>query len=793
MESHYRRALNKFVRIAVRESARFRSPIRVGVIGIGAIAPDHLDAYEGTGIAQVVAVCDVLPKNLAGALDRRPNLRSYRDYRQMLAEIGPDIVSICTWPQLHAEVVEAAAEAGVKGILCEKPLALQLCEVDRMRSACESRGVKLAGGHQYRFHANFMRAAEVIRSGGLGTINLVRGHIRSTLANNGPHLLDAVRFILGDVPAERVTCQCRRDRGEFNRGIPAEDSASGEIRFRGDVRFEIATGDLAPGFFAIEVVGTRGSLEVGPDRLRVRGDSRMDRAPSPADCRHRQFSEFVRWVKGQLAAYGADLEASAGTAELVLALYESARKGEPVELPLKNKGDVIGQLYPQPVAETGPKETVPRELPVVSAPGGSGDRLAMDGGRRVVRGWFSGKASIGAGELANLTRVIVSRNLNCVDGLMVPELERQFAQWYGSPNAVASTSGTAAIHVALGALNLNPGDEVITTPMTDMGTVIPILACNCLPVFADIDPVTGNLTAESIAQRITPRTRAVIVVHLFGQPAELADIVELVRPRGIPLVEDCSQAHAAEYQGKRVGTFGDLGCFSLQQSKQITCGDGGVTLINRPDLAERAALFVDKGWDRKRGLRAHMFLGMNYRMTELQGAVALAQLHKLAALVQSRRQGAERLSRQLRGLTGILPPPERPGVNSSWWMYAFRVDEDRWGVSSDAFAEALLVEGVRVRREYLPEPIFQYDVLKCQRTFGESRYPFSAYPYEMPELADFPGLQEFNRRLLLIPWSHNVRAKHADSIASAIRKVAKLLAECRASKELVERPVASVL
>jgi dTDP-4-amino-4,6-dideoxygalactose transaminase len=358
---------------------------------------------------------------------------------------------------------------------------------------------------------------------------------------------------------------------------------------------------------------------------------------------------------------------------------------------------------------------------------------------------------------------------------MVPKLEREFTQWYGSHSAVASTSGTAAIHVALGALNPNPGDEVITTPMTDMGTIIPILVSNCLPVFADIDPTTGNLTAESIAQRITPRTKAVILVHLFGQPADLDGIGALLKAKGISLIEDCAQAHAAEYQGRKVGTFGDFGCFSLQQSKQITCGDGGVTLVNRPELAERAALFVDKGWDRKRGVRAHLFLGMNYRMTELQGAVALAQFRKLPSLVRARRSGAERLTGQLLNIPGIVPPPTRPGISPAWWMYAFRVDEDLLRVSPDMFAQALLVEGVKVRREYLPEPIFEYDVLKHQRTYGESRYPFSSFPYAPPHPVDFPGLQEFSRRLLLMSWSHNVHAHHADSIAAAVRKVASLL------------------
>jgi dTDP-4-amino-4,6-dideoxygalactose transaminase/predicted dehydrogenase len=771
MASLIQRGVRKLRREWTRRSAVLRSPLRVGIIGYGGIAPAHVDGYENTGQARIVGVSDLLPANLASALDRCPTARAYLDFRQMLEETLPDVVSVCTWPQAHVEAVEAAAAAGVRGILCEKPLALQLADLERMRAACRERRVKLAGGHQYRFHGNYMRAAEIIRSAALGKLVGVRGHVTSTLANNGPHLIDTVRFLLGDPAATEVTCRCRRQRGELNRGIPAEDAASGEIVFSGGVRFEFLTGDLSPGAATITVEGSAGSLEVTPQHLKVNGESCTPRGATAADFRRRQFRELIQWVKGRRSDYAAEFEQGARTAELVLALYESARLGLRVELPLTNQGDVIGELYPTAACESKDATPAAADFRTHVADTGASERLAMDGGPRAVSTWFSTKPSLGAVELANLTRVIVSGNMSCTGGEMVPALEREFARLYGSPHAVASTSGTAAIHVALGALNLEPGDEVITTPMTDMGTVIPILACNCLPVFADIDPVTGNLTAETIAQKITARTRAIILVHLLGFPADLAAIGDLLRERRIPLIEDCAQAHGAEYHGRMVGTFGDFGCFSFQQSKQITCGDGGVTLVNRQDLAERASLFVDKGWDRERGVRAHLFLGMNYRMTELQGAVALAQLRKLPRLIAARRAMAVRLTERLRAINGMVPPPHEPGVLPSWWMYPFSIDESLMGMRIDLFAETLLVEGVRVRRQYLPDPIFENDVLKHQQTYGESRYPFSAFPYQPPQVDEFPGFRDFGQRLLLMFWSHNVRPRHVDGIAAAMQKV----------------------
>lgn len=791
MASIIQRGLRKARRIAIRESARFRSPLRASVIGYGGIAPDHADGYEGTGLVQLVAVSDLRPPALAEASNRRPYLKTYRDFKQMLAEVRPDVVSICTWPQHHAEAVEAAVAAGVRGILCEKPLTLRLGDLDRMRTACTQRGVKLAGGHQYRFWPSFAAAASLVKAGELGTVQKVRGHIKNTLANNGPHLIDTVRFLLGDPPARRVSCRCQRVRQEFSRGLPAEDGAEGTIEFDGGAVFELLTGDLAPGFFAITIEGTQETLEVDNNSLQVNGKPRA--VATPSNLRGRQFLEFARWVKGQQPSYSADFESSSRTVELVLALYESARTGGPVDLPLSNHEDVINQLYPDAAPEQSGSAVAGDALPGPSAATIGDDRPAMDGGRRAVSRWFSVSPAMGRPELTNLSRVILSKNLCCTGGRMVPALEEAFAQYYGSPHAVASTSGTAAIHVALGALNLDPGSEVITTPMTDMGSVIPILASNCIPIFADIDPVTGNMTAESIARKISPRTRAVILVHLFGRPADLGGISSLLRERGIPLIEDCAQAHGAEYGGRKVGTFGDLGCFSLQQSKQITCGDGGITLVNRADLAERAALFVDKGWDRNRGVRAHLFLGMNYRMTELQGAVALAQIRRLPGMIQTRRSMADRLTRLLHEVPGVLPPPEQEGVIPSWWIYSFRMIADTLGVGPDAFANALMAEGVQVRRVYLPAPIFEFDVIKHQHTYGTSRYPFSAFPYEAPDRADFPGFEEFTRQLLFFSWSHNVRPRHADETAAAVRKVARWLCQVNTARRPSPSPEPSAV
>jgi len=208
------------------------------------------------------------------------------------------------------------------------------------------------------------------------------------------------------------------------------------------------------------------------------------------------------------------------------------------------------------------------------------------------------RAPFGPEEFKLLREALLSQNLCCIDGTMVSGFEKEFATAYDSPYAVASTSGTAAIHVALGALDLNPCDEVITAPITDLGTVIPILSQNAIPVFADIDD-SYNMDPADVERKITPRTRAIVVVHLFGNPCDMDAMVDIAKRHKIPLIEDCSQAHMAEYKGRYAGTLGDIGCFSFQQSKHMTTGDGGMTITGNKAYYERMKLFADKGYARK--------------------------------------------------------------------------------------------------------------------------------------------------------------------------------------------------
>jgi len=406
-------------------------------------------------------------------------------------------------------------------------------------------------------------------------------------------------------------------------------------------------------------------------------------------------------------------------------------------------------------------------------------KLAIHGGEKTRTKGFptvgdSSGRLLGEEEKRLLMEVIESGRLNRNGGTKVVEFEKQFAAKYGAKHAIASTSGTSALHVAVGALNLEPGDEVITTTITDMGSLIGILMQNLVPMFADVDRRTGNVTAETISKVISPRTRAIMPIHLFGQPCDMDPIVKLAEKHSLYVIEDVSQAHWSEYKGRRAGTMGHIGCFSFQQSKQMTTGDGGMTITSDDALAERARLFADKAWPRGSG-RGHLFLAMNYRMTELQGAVGLAQLSKLETILERRRRTAGLLTELLREAPGVNVPYCYEGVVHSWWIYSITIDEERFGVTPQEFAKALQAEGIPFGAGYIPNPMFDYPVIKERNTYGTSQIPWTL-PQARPGVVyrddDVPNTLWFLSHTLNMGWNEGITEADVRDIAEGIRKVA---------------------
>ncbi|MFO1112631.1 MAG: DegT/DnrJ/EryC1/StrS family aminotransferase [Rhodospirillales bacterium] len=380
--------------------------------------------------------------------------------------------------------------------------------------------------------------------------------------------------------------------------------------------------------------------------------------------------------------------------------------------------------------------------------------------------------SFGREEIDALVKVLDSGTLTCTKGTACATLEKRFGELLGAKYVIACASGSAAVHCAVAAIDPEPGEEIVTTPITDMGALAPIVYQGAIPVFADVDPLTGNVTADTIADCLSPRTRAIIVTHLFGNPCEMGPIIELAARHGIPVIEDCAQAYLARDGGKLVGVHGAIGCFSLQQGKHITTGEGGLCVTNDAELARRVRLFVNKAWGYGDPNPDHYFLALNYRLTELQGAVGLAQVEKLQAGVDQRRRMADRLTGQLQGLAGITTPRHAADAEHVYWRYCLWVDENEVPGGSPALGAGLKLHGIAAAPRYIQKPAFQCQVFSEQRTFGNSRFPFTLARPEATDYAParFPGVFKCLHDILVLPWNERFTKEHVDFIAAAVRE-----------------------
>ncbi len=385
--------------------------------------------------------------------------------------------------------------------------------------------------------------------------------------------------------------------------------------------------------------------------------------------------------------------------------------------------------------------------------------------------WKGGEA------LERLTAALEQDSLFYWNGPQTAAMLSRFREHYPFTEAMPCSSGTAAIHIAVAAAGIKPGDEVIVPPITDMGTVIGILYQQGVPVFADVEPNTYQLDPDAVRRAITPRTRAIMVVHLAGNACRMREFMAIAKQFNLVVIEDCAQAWGTLYEGQPVGTIGHIGCYSLNDFKHLSCGDGGIVATNDPRFASRLQQFGDKGYDRVHSQRDPAILAPNYRMTELQAAVATAQLGRLEAIATRRNEIGERLSAALRELPGIAPHEIDPAVRSTYWFYLLRIDESTLGCTRAEFVEALQAEGAYAHAGYLTAPLYRYDVFQNHAFFGgEWSLKSTGLTTIDYRQVSCPVAEEILRTCIFITLHEQLSDAYIDQLGAAFGKVTRAFA-----------------
>lgn len=360
------------------------------------------------------------------------------------------------------------------------------------------------------------------------------------------------------------------------------------------------------------------------------------------------------------------------------------------------------------------------------------------------------------------------------NGAQTKLLIERFQKHYPLSHVMPCSSGTSSIHIAMVAAGIKPGEEVIVPPVTDMGTVIGILYQQAVPVFADLEPSTYNLDPEDVRRRITPKTRAIIAVHLAGNPCRIHELRKLADEHGLILIEDCAQAWGAKYENQPVGTFGHIGCYSLNDFKHIGCGDGGIVASSDEYFGSLLQKCGDKAYDRVKGTKTPEFLAPNYRISEPQSAVAVAQLDRLDSIAARRNVLGTRLSKQIADIPGIIPHKVAPKAFCSYWFYLLRLEEGAFSCDRGKFVEALQAEGVPAGSGYIPMPLYQYDVFQNHNFFG-GQWPARDAGLTTMDYREVscPESEAILKSCIKLPIHQGMDEAFIDGTARALRKVAR--------------------
>jgi len=407
------------------------------------------------------------------------------------------------------------------------------------------------------------------------------------------------------------------------------------------------------------------------------------------------------------------------------------------------------------------------------------ERLAIEDGKPVRRKKFPEyHAIVDQREIKAVTKVLKSRG-PWRRGPVVEQYERDLEKHFGVRHALAVSNGTVALHVAMAALGLRPGDEVVTTPYTFVASASAALYQNAIPMFADIDPGSYNLDPSQAEKAITDHTKGIVVVHLAGHPADMDPFLEIAQKQNIWIIEDTAQASGALYKGRLAGTIANVGTFSTVDGKIMSTGEGGFCLTNDYELAERMGS-IHNFFRAHATSNIHEFygIGYNYRMTEFQAAIGREQLKKLDRMVETRRRNAAYLTKRLREVKGVSPPSEAPWAKHAFYYYALRIDTKALGVTREQFEKALTAEGIPISRGRSTPLVHKTELFRKRIGYGGTGCPFACPHRPDPidyENQSFSIAESVDREVFWLTDALPILGRRdMDDIVTAVEKLASV-------------------
>lgn len=340
-------------------------------------------------------------------------------------------------------------------------------------------------------------------------------------------------------------------------------------------------------------------------------------------------------------------------------------------------------------------------------------------------------------------------------GKYVEEFEEKFAKYCGCKYGITTTSGTTALHLALASIGVGKGDEIIIPAFTMVATAFAIVYCGAKPVLVDAEPGTWNVDVDQIKDKITDRTKVIMPVHIYGHPCDMDPIMKLAKKYDLYVVEDAAEAHGAEYKGKKTGGIGDIGCFSFYANKIITCGEGGMVVTNNKEIAERARPLRNLSFPKEKRIYQHSEVGYNYRMTNIQAAIGLAQFESIDGLAEMRRRNAYLYNEYLRNIEGIRLPMEKEWAKNVYWMYSILI-EDEFGMSRDELIDKLMEKGIDTRIFFIP--MHEQLVFQKMDLFKGEKYPVA---------------EKLSRKGMYLPSGSGLKEKEIKYICDTIKEIQK--------------------